>query len=343
MTMPRTLVAVLAVLALAAAPATASAAVSPGVVPQDPMTETDLALMRQGGVETVRFQLTWADVQPTAGTFNWASIDPIMDGLARHGLEPLPYIFGSPPWVASQPKHPPIDDQADRNAWGFFLSALAARYGPGGDFWQNRATKAPVRRWQIWNEPNFEFYWDPDPDPAAYAELIKVSSRAIRAVDRRAKIILGGVAPVRSGTRWWIYLRKFYEAGGVKGHFDGVALHPYSQNLPDLRWQVERARRIMDRAGDRRTPLAITEIGWSSGTNRVPLVVGPAKQAKLLTRSFRMFENRKLRISDADWYAWKDTTAVVSHCSFCAEAGLFDLQGNPKASWTAYRRAVKRF
>lgn len=328
--------------AAALGPASAGAAVSPGVVPQDPWTETDLALMERGGVETVRFQVSWAAVQPAPGSFDWSALDAIMDGLARHRLEPLPYVYGSPAWVTNQQRHPPIDDQADRNAWSFFLAAVAARYGPGGTFWQNRTAKAPIKRWQIWNEPNFEFYWYPDPDPAAYAELVKTAARALHAVDRRAKIVLGGVAPVRSGTRWWIYLRKFYEAPRIKASFDAVALHPYSQTMRDLRWQVKRARRIMERSGDRRTPLAITEIGWSSGTQRVPLVVGPRRQAQLLTNSFRMFANPGLRISDADWFAWQDTTTVVPHCSFCAEAGLFDLRENPKPSWPAYRKAVRR-
>ncbi|HEX2128533.1 MAG TPA: glycosyl hydrolase [Solirubrobacterales bacterium] len=334
-------VALLAILALW--PGRAAAAVSPGVVPQDPVSEADLGLMKQGGVETVRFQVTWASVERTPGIYDWSSLDAFMDGLARHGLEPLPYVFGSPAWVANQPKHPPIDTAADRAAWRSFLRAMAARYGAGGRFWTAREAKAPIRRWQIWNEPNFEFYWDPDPDPKDYAELVKVSARAIRSVERRAEIMLGGVAPVRSGTRWWIYLRKFYDVPGIKASFDAVALHPYSQSMRDLRWQVKRARRIMANANDGRTPLGITEIGWSSGTQRVPLVVGPARQARLLTNSFRLFANPGLRISDADWYAWKDTTAVVPHCSFCAEAGLFDLRGNPKPSWPAYRKAVRRF
>ena len=333
----------LAALAVTLAPAPAGAAVSLGVVPQDPPAEADFALMKQGGVETVRFQVTWSSIETSPGVFNWAPIDAFMDALARHGLEPLPYVFGSPSWVANQPRHPPLDDEADRNAWRSFLGALAARYGPNGAFWQGRQAKAPVKRWQIWNEPNFEFYWDAEPNPRAYAELVKIAANAIRAVDRRAKILLGGVAPVRSGIRWWIYLRKFYEVPGIKRSFDAAALHPYSQTMRDLRWQVRRARRIMSLAGDSRTPLAITEIGWSSGNQRIPLVVGPSRQALLLTNSFRLFENPKLRISDADWYAWKDTTAVVAHCSFCAEAGLFDLQGKPKASWPAYRRAVRRF
>jgi hypothetical protein len=336
------LAATLAALTVAVAAEPARGDVSPGVVPQDPPTEADLALMEQGGVETVRFQVTWSAIEPARGRFDWAALDLYMDALARHGLEPLPYVFGTPAWVASQPKHPPIDDDADRSAWRSFLTAIVTRYGPRGDFWRNRAAKAPVRRWQIWNEPNFEFYWDPEPDPAAYAELVKVSARAIHAVDRRATILLAGVAPVRSGTRWWIYLRRFYDVDGIKAHFDAVALHPYSQTMDDLRWQVKRARRIMGKAGDGRTPLAITEVGWSSGTQRVPLVVGPNRQAQLLTNSFRLFGNPQLRISDADWYAWKDTTAVVPHCSFCAEAGLFDLHGDPKQSWPAYRTAARK-
>jgi polysaccharide biosynthesis protein PslG len=327
---------------LATAGTAAAAPPTPGVVTQAPLAERDFARMEHGGVQALRFQLRWPEVEPAEGAYDWSSLDPILAGAAAHGLEPLPFVYGSPGWVADAGHHPPLDSPADQRAWQSFLTALVQRYGRGGSFWQGRADSAPIKRWQIWNEPNFDFYWAPRPAPAEYARLVSLSADAIRAADPRADVVLAGVAPVASGMKWWRYLRQLYRAPGIKRDFDAVALHPYSPGISDLVTQMRLARRIMRAAGDGSTPLAVTELGWSSGHERAPLVVGPARQAKLLRSSFELLGSRRnWRVSDVDWYAWQDSTAVEAFCTFCLHAGLFDADGGPKPAWAAYRQAVQ--
>jgi hypothetical protein len=337
---PITIVALL--LAVLAAPASAHAGPRPGVVTQGALDERDFARMERAGVETLRFVLRWREVAPERGRFDWSTIDPILAGAARHRIEPLPIVYGSPGWVAEPESHPPIDDAADRAAWRGFLTALVDRYGRGGGFWVE-GVRSPIKRWQIWNEPNFDFYWDPSPAVGEYARLLDLSATAIRAADRRARIMLGGVAAVRSGLPWWRYLRRLYRRPGIERDFDAVALHPYAPGIRLLRRQVDLARAIMRSANDSRTPLAITEVGWASGGPPTPLVVGRQRQARLLRRTYRLFDRRHpgWRVSDVQWYAWQDSLAVEAFCGFCRHAGLFDLAGEPKPAWPAYRRAIR--
>ena len=324
-------------------PELAQARPVPGVVTQTVLDDRDFARMERGGVETLRLLIRWREVEPEPGRLDWSSTDHVLASAARHGIEVLPIVYGSPAWVAQSELRPPIDDAADRASWRSFLTALVGRYGPRGDFWTGSERRAPITRWQIWNEPNFDFYWDPKPAVAEYARLLEISAGAIRSADRGARIMLAGVAAVRSGMPWWRFLRRLYEQPGVKRDFDFVALHPYAPGLRLMRRQIELARRIMATADDSRTPLAITEVGWASEGPASTMVKGPRGQARLLKRTYRLLGggHPHWRISDVQWYAWRDSMAVEAHCSFCQHAGLFDLAGQPKPAWRAYQQAVR--
>ena len=331
----------LAAVALAAPAAGARVQPRPGVVNQGDLTERDFARMERGGVRTVRVLVRWRVVESEAGTFDWSRLDRLAIEAGVHGVELLPFVYGSPGWVAEPESRPPLDSPAAREAWRSFLVRLVGRYGPGGELAALGA--APIRRWQVWNEPNFDFYWSPAPDPREYARLLRISARTIRATDPRARVISAGLAPVAAGTEWSAFLRRLYRVRGFRRSFDALALHPYAVRIEGLRARIAQAREIMSEHGDRHTPLALTEVGWSSGTDRAaPLVVGPRNQARNLKRAFAVARERRFRVSEIDWYAWQDTSAVEASCTFCEEAGLFDRDGRAKPAWRAFKRAARR-
>ena len=125
-------------------------------------------------------------------------------------------------------------------------TAAVARYGPNGSFWAENpgVPKRPIRNWQIWNEPNFK-YFVAKPNPAEYGKLVKLSSTALKAADPGAQVILGGLFARPKGCRtdsgkpealnWFAtdFLDQMYETTpGIKAKFNGVALHPYTDQLP---------------------------------------------------------------------------------------------------------------
>jgi hypothetical protein len=44
----------------------------------------------------------------------------------------------------------------------------------------------------------------------------------------------------------------------------------------------------------------------------------------------------------AYWYAWRDTQTGNAVCGWCGEAGLLDLNGDPKPSYFALRKLTHR-
>jgi hypothetical protein len=313
-----------------------------GVVPQAPLSAVELSRM-EGVVGTLRIPIYWFQCEPAPGEYDFAALDAQVGAAAEPGIRVQPFVYGTPTWLNRGGAHPPLGPRASA-AWAKFLRVLVDRYGSGGEFWRNRPQREPIRLWQIWNEPNFVVFWKPKPNPAAYAQLLRVSARAIRSADRRARIVLAGVAPVSAGIKTWVFLRRLFRRPGVRRDFDLAALHPYSTSLFELDYQVRKVRQAMAEARLGRLPLLVSEIGVASwGDYPSAFVAGPDGQADFLASAYaRLLEmRRRWRIAGVDWFTWRDQRQIDRFCSFCQGAGLLGLDGKPKPAWWAFRRAVK--
>jgi hypothetical protein len=312
-----------------------------GVVPQGPLVAADFQRM-QGVVGTLRVPIYWPQVEPRPGELDFSGLDATISAAAESGVRVLPFVYGTPSWLAADPARPPLGVGALSN-WTRFLRILVRRYGPEGELWTGGRAPMPIRQWQIWNEPNFLLFWRPRPSPSGYADLLRISARTIREADPGARIIAAGLAPVEGGMLPWTFLRKLYEVPGARRAIDTVALHPYSSTLGGMTYQIRKARQVMVAAGDGGKPLLISELGVASssllptGFNR-----GLKGQASFLRQAYRLLLRSRDRwhIAGVDWYAWQDLPASDPHCVFCEFAGLFDSTGAPKPSWRALRQVV---
>jgi len=352
--------ALLATLAIGAGPGSAKGVKAPrgffGIAPQADLTATDAAYMKAGGIESVRWPVSWAAVQPTAsGGYDWSGLDRAVGVAARAGLSVLPAITGSPSWLAPRETKLPVGNGRQRSAWKRFLRAAVQRYGPGGDFWAERrpgvasgddviAKPMPIRTWQIWNEPNF-FYFAFPVSPARYAKLVTISSQAIKSVHRGAKVMLAGFfgQPTARGKRGMpaaTFLKRLYRHPGIKRRFDAVSLHPYATDSRMLRRLVEQFHGVLVKQRDR-PDLYVTEIGWGSENNfqKVAFEQGPRGQVRQMRGSYRYLlrEQRRLKLRGVYWFSWKD---LKGSCDFCDSVGLFreGERFRPKPAWRAFVR-----
>jgi Beta-galactosidase len=345
---------------LAAAPATASGALSRtprgffGVAPQTTLTPEDARYMKAGGIESVRWPLVWAGVQPTAkGGYDWGAFDQTVAVAARAGLQILPSIGSTPSWLARKSTTLPTRNAKQRAAWTAFLQAAVRRYGPGGEFWREHAQEGvnyepailrpmPIRAWQIWNEPNF-FYFAYPVSPTNYAKLVTLSSTAIKSVSPGAKVILAGLfgEPTAGGRRGMPatrFLERLYRVPGLASRFDGVSLHPYAVDTETLEELVEGVHEVMvanhDDAG-----LYVTEMGWGSQNdfNKVAFEQGIAGQVRELRGAYGyLIDNwRRLHLKQVYWFSWKDISGA---CTFCDSVGFFSegARFKPKPAWRAF-------
>jgi hypothetical protein len=329
-----------------------------GIAPQTPLSDTDAAYMKAGRIGSVRWPINWAAVQPTAKSgYDWSSVDPAVEVASRRGLKFLPFLYGTPRWIASKPTTLPVDSGRARKAWLTFVDAAVKRYGPGGEFWNEHApsqatvnyvpaipSPVPVRTWQVWNEANF-FYFAYPVSPSRYARLLKLTYTEIKADDPIAKVVLSGLFgnPNASGKRGMdaaTFLDALYRVPGIKSYFDAVALHPYAFQVEDLEELTEEVREVVTENHDPSAALYITEMGWGSQNdpNVVAFEQGIQGQARELRKAYAYLiaNRRRLNLKGIYWYSWKDNPEYTA-CSFCDSVGLFraGTRFHPKPAWRA--------
>jgi hypothetical protein len=310
--------------------------------------------MKAGGIETIRWPVAWGGIQPTRkGGYHWESLDEVVTVASRHGMKVLPILYGTPSWIAHKYTTLPVNSGRARRAWTEFLEAAVRRYGPGGEFWAERAPGVAeyqpavprplaIRKWQIWNEANF-FYFAYPASPTRYAKLLKISSQAIKSARPGARVILSGLfgEPTAKGARGMPaarFLEAVYRTPGVKRLFDGIALHPYAYNSEKLEELVEELHEVTAENHDR-VPLYITEMGWGSQNDYYhdAFEHGVRGQVKEMKAAYGyLLENRnRLDLKQVYWFSWKDQP---ESCDFCDSVGLFRFSKRlrPKPAWHSF-------
>ena len=334
-----------------------------GIGPQTPLTARDAEYMKAGGIGIVRMAVPWSSVQEKnkKGVYNWAGLDEGVGIAARAGLRVLPFLYGTPHWLAAS--RPRCRSTTPGSAPNGRRSSppRCERYGPGGEFWAKHATGRrrpsslrtddrplrsaglPIRTWQIWNEANF-FYFAYPASPSRYARLLVASSKAIKAADPGAKVILSGLfakptADVPEGDARRRVPRTDLP---VPGDQEPLRRHRPAP-LRDRHRDPRRIRRGIPRR-DRRKPRSRAALHHRDGLGlaaRLPrgrLRAGHrrARCASCAAPTAYLLENRtRLDVKQVYWFSWKD---IQGDCNFCDSVGLFQ-EGpafRPKPAWKAF-------
>jgi hypothetical protein len=308
--------------------------------------------MAANGVESARVLFDWSEAQPTAGgAVSFHETDPLVARAALRGIDLLPVVIYTPRWarIVSGEKH---SAPADPKQYTAYLTTLIGRYGEAGTFWAEHPElpRRPLRTWQIWNEPDMEYQWVPRDDwQARYGKLLRDARDAIRAADPGARVVLAGLT-----NSSWISLRSLYKLGGIRGAFDVAALNAYTREPKNLVEIVRRGRKEMQKRGDGKKPIRVTEFGASASEGRIKvgrdrdhLQTTDRKLAKLVLNAYDALaaNRRKLRIEAAYWYTWAS--------SYRSDGDIFDFSGlvryaegsnefAAREALPAYRKSARR-
>jgi hypothetical protein len=213
----RLLIVAAAVFAILASSASASTSIRYGV--QDdawlrygPGTlNARLDRLQSLGVELVRINLTWSDVEPNEGNFQWNRYDSIVTGLHDRGIEIMLTLVSTPSWAngGQGTNYAPTNG----TAFADFATAAAHRY-------------PFVTHWLIWNEPN-QRRWLLPTEPGVYVRrLLNPAYTAIHRVLPHA-LVGGGVTAPRAATGGVSPLAWIRGMAGAHAHLDAYAHNPY--------------------------------------------------------------------------------------------------------------------
>jgi hypothetical protein len=312
--------------------------------------ERNLASQARLGIGVIRQTFDWSTIERSRGTYDFSYHDEFVASAAAHGITVLPILFRSPAFYARTP----------RNAWACapgsnipfvaFARALVRRYGPRGTLWKERPglRKLPLRSWQIWNEPNLRQYWCGRPNARQYVGMLRAVGGAIKRADRKADIVTAGLPPStqKGAVRIGRYIRQLYSAGAGR-HFDSLAINSYAKDHRELGALLRSIRRLMDRRGDRRARIWITELGWGDRGPRHRFIVGERGQANRISKSLALIrkQRRRLRLRGVVYYSWRDGAPYAPKYEdlWGLHTGLLDRSGTPKRAFRVFGDRTRAF
>jgi polysaccharide biosynthesis protein PslG len=250
--------------------------------------DRELDLARDSGANVIRVDVGWSSLETDSkGPRGWYldKLDLLVAGASARGLKVLPGVLGTPCWASSAPDTLRQGCQA-----GWWNRDQITMYPPRNNqdfadiavFIANRY-EGKLAAIELWNEPNLseDRFWIAPDEPKAYAELVKAAYPRLKAAAPSLPVLAGALA---YGNDAWV--RGMY-ANGIKGHYDGLAIHPYNTGAPRAgSWSgIEWARNLQREAGDD-TPLWVTEFGWSTCRIGSGWCVTPGEQASNTTAAY---------------------------------------------------------
>jgi hypothetical protein len=341
----------------------------------------------EAGARWNRWALYWSDVERSPGVYDWSATDQTLAADEEYGFKTNAILLNTPGFhngmLSAAEAMPRVDDKAPafavmrgepirraqagpgvpprslyqptfadgtdtlatgkainpNNTWARFVAAAVARYGDRVD------------AWEIWNEPDFNFFWQGS--VADYARLLKVAWLTARSVDPDARVLLGGMMywewANRSGEHAW--LRAFLDelardpaAAGNDYYFDAIPWHFYSRSS-DAYDKLRSAESLLTSRGIR------GKQHWLNETN-VPACGEPPRadiscaQAGPGTASI---DEQAAYVIQAFAYALAANAAHVSHFQLQDDRnvdgsfGLFRNDGSARPAYAAYRVVAQYF
>lgn len=320
--------------------------------------------LKTSGAQVVRLPVTWhlleAQGAGITGDWFWTDLDAQVRAIESAGAQVIIQMAQSPCWASSAPqkrcqdpnyidyiKYPP----SNPDDYGRAFARIASRY------------KGRILAYEIWNEPNLTVNWKPfNPRPRAindgynsfvdlaaaqrYTALVKATYSRLKAADPNAFVLAGSIAGGDAA-----YVKALYTAG-IKGYFDALAIHPYTDVYPGLstsfgpaecpaavlepkfwcfKLGVERINQAMRTAGDTRK-IWFTEFGFDSNTQWNGS--GLTGQATHLEQAIKLIQGWNF-VPVVAWYALVDQNSNINQREY--QFGLFSSFLNIKPSGSKFK------
>ena len=260
----------------------------------------------------------------------YAAMDGWVQVVQEAGLKPLVMLS---PWAGNatgaQTDSYVLTDEAAYAAW---VTAAVERYdGDGVD--DMPGLLAPIRHWEVDNEPDLKNSLAPkgavvryDPAtfclPNQYAQVLLVTSKAVKAADPGAIVLNGGLYRPHT-PQGAAYMRTLFKTPGVLNAIDAVSIHAYfsAKDVGALERAVDLAAELAPGK-----PVWITETSVPAVADDVPHV-NETYQAQTLARVIALALQRG--VAHVFWHSLNDPpTRPPGHNAFWSNS-LYRAGANP--------------
>jgi aryl-phospho-beta-D-glucosidase BglC (GH1 family) len=279
------------------------------------VTEEDIETIADAGFKWVRVDITWEKVETKKGQYNFedTGYDDLNKWLKDNNLKPY-YILNYSNNLYEEKRS--IVTERGRNAFTEFASAAAQRYSGQGAIWE------------IWNEPNFKTFWDPQPSYNQYAKLVKAVSPVVKKQDKSGIVVAPAVSGLNKDSLVW--LESLFKENTLND-IDAVSVHPYRYSSPEsISEDYMKLKKLIGQYTDKNIPILSGEWGYSmvqSPEHRLT----EGQQANYLTRMFLINAQQGVPISI--WYNWKNNGGDLNARE--QNFGVLWYDSEPKLSYLA--------
>lgn len=263
------------------------------------MNPVMLGTLKKIGIESIRDEHYWAQVEKTKGVYQFApKSDAYMEACKTTGINPLVAMtFGNKLYDSEKGPSTP----AGYEGYGKYGQAILDHYGK------------QIHWLEIWNEYNGT--WCPDATknarPKFYAEMLKTAYQSIKS--KRPDVqVLGGAAVLIPLP----YFEGIFKNNGLQ-YMDGVVIHPYRAKPEGVDNEVADLQALIRQYnGGKEKPVWVTETGrhtteeydWETG--RKMYEKGRAEGARYLPRQYTLL--LKQHVAKIYWYLASDHATFIS-------------------------------
>jgi hypothetical protein len=273
--------------------------------------ERVLQISKNSGVNWIRQQIAWEDLQSQSGEIFWGELDYIVNDVHEADMKMLLSVVRSPTWATPDGGNG-MPAREHFGTFANFMRALAERY------------RGKVQAYQVWNEPNLAVENAGRVASADYyVDMLAVTYDAIKAADPYAIVVSGSPSSTETNDPLEAvsdvaFIRQMLQNPNFRA--DVIGTHPGGQNNPpdsrsagdpgnDPGWdnsgefyfrRIESIRQVMVETGYADRQIWLTEFGWATQNNTPGYEYGAdntlEEQAQYISRAFE--------IGRYEWAPW---------------------------------------
>jgi hypothetical protein len=201
-----------------------------------------------------RFDFVWPVIEPSNDNYVFSGYDILVSELYTDGLDMVGILLWTPDWAATSGRSTGETPSFDRRPPGWYTpsfdtsmartKATAASSPPQGlyldwddpgNYWGDFVYdtvlhfKDRVQHWEIWNEPEWDYFWTGT--STDYAQLLKIGYQATKAACPECTVLFGGLHYWANPNyyRWVLNtVSQDPDASTSNYFFDVMSVHLYS-------------------------------------------------------------------------------------------------------------------
>ncbi|MGC3791375.1 cellulase family glycosylhydrolase [Priestia aryabhattai] len=285
-------------------------------------SEEDLQNIVDAGFKWVRVDMTWENIESKKESYDFekSGYDKLNKSLKEKRLKPY-YIFDYSNKLYESNRSIMTSDGL--KAYMKFVDVVTKRY------------KNQNAIWEIWNEPNIEMFWNPQPSYKQYSLLVKKVAPIIKKNDPNSRVVAPALAGIHQESLKW--LQQFFKQGTLK-YIDAVSVHPYRFTNPeDALKDYKELKIIIRQYTNRDIPIISGEWGYSI-LNTPTQHLTEMQQADYVIRMFLVNAEEGIPISIL--YNWKNNGFDPNNKEH--NFGVLWYSGKPKLSYLAIQTFTSR-